>query len=218
MTIHVLTRDCSSLGDAEFAELADLSARSSEWPVGLLSKVSEEWVLVSQATDGGELRGFTFSTLERIGGTPALLIGAACVGRVRNRASVLRALMHDQYHRALMAFPDEDVIVTCRMKNASPFEALADLKDCHPWPDTSPGGEERAWGRRLAKRFGVADFNDRTMVATGGHHQLTFDHQSLRATPAAPLFEECSEGEFAIGWAWALAEFLAGFAQPLTQE
>ena len=38
---------------------------------GQLSKAKEDWVLVTTARIDGKLHGFMFSTLERIGGTPA---------------------------------------------------------------------------------------------------------------------------------------------------
>lgn len=218
MAIEVLTRDCTALGDADLAAMADLSAATAGWEAGLLSKQAEEWVLVSEAFEKSALKGFVFSTLERIGGTPSLVIGVGCVARARNRSSLLRGLMHDQFHKALMAFPDEDVIVALRMADASGFEALSDLSECRPWPDTRPNGEERAWGRRLSKRFGVGSFDDRSMIASGGAEQLLFDHESAKATPASPVFADANteSGDFVIGWGWAMAEFLDGFDQPAT--
>ncbi len=214
MAIEVITRDCTALGDAELADMADLSAATAGWEAGMLSKQAEEWVLVSEAFDKNKLRGFVFSTLERIGGTPSLVIGVGCVGRVRNRSSILRGLMHDQFHKALMAFPDEDVIVSMRMQDAGAFEALADLTDCRPWPEVRPNGEERAWGRRLSKRFGAASFDDRAMIASGGSDQLLFDHETLKATPAQDAFNDLQAESFIIGWGWAMAEFLDKFEKP----
>ncbi len=214
MAIEVITRDCTALGDAELGAMADLSASSAGWEAGLLSKQAEEWVLVSEAFDKNKLRGFVFTTLERIGGTPSLVIGVGCVGRVRNRASVLRGLMHDQYHKALMAFPDEDVIVATRMADGGAFEGMSELTDCRPWPDVRPNGEERAWGRRLAKRFGTEHFDDRTMTASGGVQQLLFDHESTKACPSEAAFSHLGSDEFIIGWGWAMAEFLDKFEKP----
>jgi hypothetical protein len=77
------------------------------------------------------------------------------VKRTSKRDQVLRGLMSEAYHRALMAFPDEDVVVGCRFVNADSVVALKDLDDLTPRPDNDAVGEERAWGRRLAKRFGI---------------------------------------------------------------
>ena len=63
--------------------------------------------------------------------------------------------MGDQFRRAVLAFPDEDVLVGTRFAHASGFEAFKALDDIVPRPDHKATGEERAWGRRLAKRFGV---------------------------------------------------------------
>ena len=65
-----------------------------------------DWVHRS-ARFGEKLHGFSFSTLERIGGTPCVLIGLMSVRRSSKRDQVLRGLMGEAYHRALMAFPDE---------------------------------------------------------------------------------------------------------------
>ncbi len=215
-TIEVVTKDCSALSDAEMGDMADLSAAGEGWGVGDLSKQSEEWIIVSQAFENGVLQGFIFSTLERIGGTPALVIGVASVRRVRSRASVLRALMHDQFHKARMAFPDEDVVVSARLASGDALEAFTDLSDVRPWPETRANGEERAWGRRLAKRYGALRFDDRTMVAVADGDRLVFDHQTMKAVQAESLFEACvtDSAAFVIVWGWAMAEFLDEYLQP----
>ena len=108
----VTTKDCTALSDAELAEMADLCAdRAPGFDIGFLSKEREEWVLVTQAREGNKLRGYSFCTLERIGGTPSLLVGLASVDRTRRAESALKAMMADQYRRALLAFPDEDVLL-----------------------------------------------------------------------------------------------------------
>ena len=63
--------------------------------------------------------------------------------------------MHDQFRRAVLAFPDEDVLVGTRFARPSGFEAFKALEGHRPRPGHKANGEERAWGRRLAKRFGV---------------------------------------------------------------
>ena len=80
MAIEVTTKDCTQLSDAELAEMADICAEGpSRFEAGLLSKQAEAWVLVSLAREGAGLKGFSFCTLERIGGTPSVLIGLASV-------------------------------------------------------------------------------------------------------------------------------------------
>ena len=90
MAIEVETKDCTQLSDAELAEMADICAEGrSRFEVGLLSKQAEAWVLVTLAREGGKLKGFSFCTLERIGGTPCVLIGLASVKRTTKRDTVL---------------------------------------------------------------------------------------------------------------------------------
>ena len=219
MAIEIETKDCTSLSDAELAEMADTCADGpARFEVGLLSKQTEAWVLVTLVRDGRSLKGFAFSTLERIGGTPSVLIGLASIRRTSKRDSVLRAMMTEQFRRAVLAFPDEDVLVGSRFTNAGGFEAFKSLDDIVPRPDHKATGEERAWGRRLAKRFGVENggYNDRDFIATGdGAFPLALDHESLKPENLDPevvaLFDSVDDvrGDSLIAFGWAMAEQLA---------
>src|SRR5580700_3406586 len=94
--LEVVTKDCTALTDAELVEMADLSAGSrTPYEVGFLSKHREEWVLVTHAREKGKLRGFAYSTLERIGGTPSLLIGVASFTTGAAADQALKAVMRD---------------------------------------------------------------------------------------------------------------------------
>lgn len=218
MSIQVETKDCTAINDAELAEMADLCAeREPRFDIGFLSKQREEWVLVTRAREGNKLRGYSFSTLERIGGTPSLLIGLATVDRTARADTVLRAMMGDKYRRALLAFPDEDVLVGTRLVSAEGFRVFAGLTDVVPGPDHKASGEERAWGRRLAKRFGCEGrIDDRTFVLNGdGCESGGFDFGGPKVkTPeeVVPLFEtvDPSTGGRLVAFGWAMAEDLAG--------
>ena len=169
MAIDVETKDCTALSDGELGEMADICADGpAGFDVGLLSKQGEEWVLITQARENGKLQGFSFCTLERIGGTPCLLWGLASVKRNSKRDTVLKAMCGDQFRRAVLAFPDEDVLVGTRFIDAGAFQAFKGLEDICPRPDHKLTGEERAWSRRLAKRFGAEGrIDDRSFVVTG---------------------------------------------------
>lgn len=218
MAIEVETKDCTAVSDAELAEMADLCAESpNAFEVGLLSKQCEEWVLVTVASEGGKIRGFSFCTLERIGGTPSLLIGAGHVCHNTKRDTVLRAIMTDQLRRSVLAFPDEDVLVGTQINDPGAFEAYKSLDDIVPRPGHKASGEERAWGRRLAKRFGVdaASYEDRAFVVRGGGAQaVVLDHASAKpdkipADVAAQLDDlDIEAGDTLIVFGWAMAEDL----------
>jgi hypothetical protein len=217
MSIQVETKDCTSISDAELAEMADLCAeREPRFDIGFLSKQREEWVLVTRAREGNKLRGYAFSTLERIGGTPSLLIGLATIDRTSRSDTVLRSMMGDTYRRALLAFPDEDVLVGTRLLGPDGFKAFAGLTDVVPAPAARASGEERAWGRRLAKRFGAdGRIDDRTFVVTGdGLEAGGFDFASHKSEPSVEVitfFESvnCSNGGRLVTFGWAMAEDLA---------
>ena len=55
--------------------------------------------------------------------------------RTSKRDTVLKAMMADQYRRAVLAFPDEDVLVGTRFLDASGFEAFKVLTDIVPRPE-----------------------------------------------------------------------------------
>jgi hypothetical protein len=219
MAIQVETKDCTALSDAEMGEMADICTDGpAGFDIGLLSKQREEWVLVTQARDNGKLFGYSFCTLERIGGTPCLLVGLASIRRHSKRESVLKAMMTDQYRRAVLAFPDEDVLIGTRLIDPAGYLAFRGLEDIVPRPDHKASGEERAWGRRLAKRFGAEGrIDDRTFVVTGdGSPAGCLDHEALKPEGLDPRIGEYftslnrERGDELIAFGWAMAEDLAG--------
>jgi len=222
MAIEVETKDCTQLGDAELAEMADLCADGpSRFEIGTLSKAAESWVLVSLARDNGKVKGFAFSTLERIGGTPSVIIGLASIKRTSKRDTVLRGIVTDQLRRAVLAFPDEDVLVGTRFATVSGYEAFKSLDDIVPRPDYLATGEERAWGRRLAKRFGIetARYDERSFVVRGddGFPEV-LDHESQKPEKLDAGFEAFFEaidearGDALIAFGWASADDLLKLA------
>lgn len=221
MALDVTTKDCTSLSDAELAEMADLCAEAAiSHEIGALSKQAEEWVLVTMVRERNLLRGFSFATLERIGGTPCILLGLAGIKRTSRRDAVLRALVADNFRRALMAFPDEDVLMGARLGDASGFEAYRSLQDIVPRPGYKPSGEERAWGRRLAKRFGIESdaYDDRSFVIIGDANlPFVLDHESSKPDAidgdVAALFVdlEVTRGDCIVAAGWIMAEDLVKF-------
>jgi hypothetical protein len=218
MTLAAETKDCTALADAEVAEMADMVTDGpAGFDIGLLSKQAEAWVLITQVRDAGKLNGFSFCTLERIGGTPCLLWGLASVKRNSKRDQVLKAIITAQFRRAVLAFPDEDVLVGSRLMDAGAFTAFKGLEDICPRPGHKPTGEERAWSRRLAKRFGAEGrIDDRSFVVTGdGTVPGCFDFAPAKpdgidddvAGLFAPLDRDNHDVLIAFGW--AMAEELA---------
>ncbi len=217
MAIDVETKDCTAVTDAELAEMADMCADGpNPFSVGLLSKQTEEWVLITTSRENGKLRGFAFSTLERIGGTPSILVGLASVARTSKRSTVLRQLVDAQLHRALMAFPDEDVLMGTQFDNPGGFDAFKSLVDIVPRPGHKASGEERAWGRRLAKRFsiGASRYLDRDFRVVGDDGQAClFDYETAKPdnidADVAALFDKVDAGgDTMIAFGWIMAEDL----------
>ena len=213
----VTTKDSTALSDAELAEMADLCVeREPNFDIGFLSKQREDWVLVTQAREGTKLRGYSFCTLERIGGTPSLLVGLLLVDRNAKSDQTLKAILHDQFRRALLAFPDEDVLLGSRLTTPDGFRAFIGLEDVVPRLGYRPTGEDRAWARRLAKRFGSEKaVDDKTFVMTvptgtcGG-----LDYVAAKGPipeGATTFFEgvEPEKGQRLVVFGWAMAEALA---------
>ncbi len=218
MAIEVETKDSTALGDAELAELADLCADGpNRFEMGVLSKAAESWVLVTLARDKGRMKGFAFSTLERIGGTPSVIVGLASIKRTAKRDTVLRAIVADQLRRAVLAFPDEDVLIGTRFATVAGYEAFRALHDIVPRPDYSATGEERAWGRRLVKRFGIESsrYDDRSFIVRGDDtHPEVLDHESLKPERLASGYDQffadvgTERGDALIAFGWAMADDL----------
>lgn len=212
MAIQVDTRDCAALTDAD---LDDMASMGGGFDIGVLSKAKEDWVLCTTARVEGKLHGFSFSTLERIGGTPCVLLGLMSVKRTSKRDQVLKGLMGEAYHRALMAFPDEDVVVGSRLVRPDALEAFKQLDEMIPRPKHRAVGEERAWGRRLARRFGVdGNYDEQTFTVKANGQSGFIDHESSkpeRINPdAAAMFAgvAATKGGALIVHGWTMAEDL----------
>ncbi len=212
MAVDVETRDCSALSDSDLDELASMGGA---FDIGLLSKAKEDWVLCTIARESGKLHGFMFSTLERIGGTPCVLLGLVSVKRTGKRDQILKGLMSEAFHRALMAFPDEDVVVGSRFVFADGLEAFKQLTELIPRPGHRAVGEERAWGKRLARRFGVdAHYDEKTFVVGKKGRTGFIDHESTKPdkikSDVREQFSEVSDaaGGVLIVHGWTMTEDL----------
>jgi len=217
MAFSVVTKDTTALSDAELAEMADLCVdRNPNFDIGFLSKERESWVLVTMARENNKLRGYAFGTLERIGGTPSLLIGVMLVDRNAKSDQTLKTILHDQFRRALLAFPDEDVLLGLRLMSPDGLRAFIGLEDVVPRVGYRPTGEDRAWGRRLAKRFGSEKaIDDKTFIMTvpagpvGGLDYIS--SKGVLPEGAAEVFAgvDASAGQRLVVFGWAMAETLA---------
>ena len=212
MSLEVTTQDCSALTEAQLEEMLTIGG---SFGADLFARAKEDWVLCTLARVDGKLHGVTFSTLERIGGTPCVLIGLMTVKRSNKRDQVLKGLMTEAYHRALMAFPDEDVVVGSRLRGADGLEAFKSLTEMIPRNGHRAVGEERAWGRRLAKRFGVdASYDEQSFVVKEKGQSGFIDHESSKPekipADAAALFAsvDARKGGVLIVHGWTMAESL----------
>lgn len=212
MAIQVITRDSSALTDADLDEMGSMGGA---FDIGALSKAKDSWVLCTIARVDERLHGISFSTLERIGGTPCVLLGLMSVRRNSKRDQVLKGLMGEAYHRALMAFPDEDVVVGTRFVEAGAMEAFKSLSEVIPRPGHRAVGEERAWGRRLAKRFAVdSAYDEQSFVVKTNGQSGFLDFESSKPDKVTPeiagLFDTVvpAKGGVLIVHGWTMAEDL----------
>jgi hypothetical protein len=212
MAIQVDTRDCAALSDADLDEMASMGGA---FDIGSVSKAKEDWVLSTSAKIDGELHGFMFATLERIGGTPCVLLGLLSVKRTEQRDKALTGLMHEAFHRALMAFPDEDVVVGTRFVKPDGLAAFKLLTELIPTHGHRAVGEERAWGRRLAKRFGVdGTYDEQSFTAKSNGQSGFLDYETLHPEKIDPdvvsLFGGVNpkKGGVLVVHGWSMAEDL----------
>src|SRR5438128_5311015 len=182
MTVE--SRDSVSLKPAELDELGQFL-----FGVGLpladqtLDHHVEHFPLVTLSHVDDELHGFLFGSLERVDGTPCILWGLGGVRRGREARLTLEGLVGELYRRAAISFPDEDVLVAGRLAHPAGYALLTVLEDVCPRPKYTPNGEERAWGRRLARRFGCdARYDDRTFRLSGhGSSELVLHAAAVTA-------------------------------------
>lgn len=220
--MRIDSRDSDTLKPPELDELSqllttnDLGIEDAE-----VDRQVESFPLVVTAkSDDEEFEGFLFGSLERVGGTPCVLWGLGSASPGRSAKKTLTAMTEELYRRAAITFPDEDVLVGGRFGQPSAYTVLDGLSDRVPRPDHKPSGEERAWGRRLAKRFGCDDrYDDQVFcVSPEKTREPTVDAVPLNgATPkvAGRLFDELKPptGAAVIAFGWALAEDLAARLQ-----
>jgi hypothetical protein len=179
----------------------------------------EQFPLVVLVTVDGDLQSFMFGSLERIGGTPSILWGLGTSRKGKNAAAALKLMTGELARRAAISFPDEDVLVATRLAHPAAYTLLSSYTSVVPRPAYNPSGEERAWGRRLAKRFGNdGHFDDRTFrIKVPGRRAGTvpiLDAAPVKATGGAKVVElvgthDAGRGEAMIAFGWAVAEALA---------
>jgi hypothetical protein len=123
--------------------------------------------------------------------------------------------MGEAFHRALMAFPDEDVVIGSRFVVVDALEAFKQVAELIPRPGHRAVGEERAWGRRLAKRFGVdSTYDEQSFVAKSNGQSGFLDHETLKPEKIKPelsaLFATVNpkKGGSLVVHGWVMAEDL----------
>ena len=125
--------------------------------IGLLSKQGEEWVLITQVRDARQAGRLLVlhPGAHRRHALPAVGSGVGEAQRqARTRSS--RPSSRDQFRRAVLAFPDEDVLVGTRFIDPGGFQAFKGLEDICPRPGHKPtrrgAGLEPAPGQALRRR------------------------------------------------------------------
>jgi hypothetical protein len=209
-------RDSASLKPAELDELSQvLRAAGSPLPESTIDDQVERFSRVTMVVSEDEISGFLFGSLERIGGTPCVLWGLGTTRRDAQQGPVLEAMTTELYRRAAISFPDEDVLVAGRICRPTVYQLFGGLQEPVPRPGYRASGEDRAWGRRLAKRFGCDDrYDDRAFFASGnGTPEFMLD-VDLGGEPEPAVAEllapvDPANGDTLIAFGWAAAESLA---------
>lgn len=214
LTMNIDSRDSDTLKPPELDELGQiLTATGLGLEDAEIDTQVEAFPLVVTTTAEEELDAFLFASLERIGGTPCVLWGLGSVRPGRAAKKLLSGMAAELYRRAAITFPDEDVLVGGRFATPSAYGLLDSLADRVPRPDYRATGEERAWGRRLAKRFGCEEeYDDRAFRIESRRRPWSVDSTAalngVAPKIAGSLFDEV-DGTALIAFAWALAEDLA---------
>jgi len=218
--MNVESRDSVSLKPVELDEFGQLLL-SNGLPLAdeELDRQVEAFPLAVVATLDGALQGAMLGSLERIGGTPSILWGLGVARKGKNAAAVLKTMTGELTRRAAISFPDEDVLVATRLAHPSCYVLLQSYANVVPRPGYTPNGEDRAWGRRLAKRYSVEPhFDDRAFkIAVKGRKPPclpVLDTSPVKATGGAKIAGlvgqlDATRGQAMIAFGWAVAEELA---------
>jgi hypothetical protein len=218
--MNVESRDSVSLKPAELDEFGLLLAVNGfSISDEELDRQVESFPLIVVATLDGDVQGMMLGSLERIGGTPAILWGMGATRKGKLSPTTLKAMTGELTRRAAISFPDEDVLVAVRLAHASCYVLLQSYANVVPRPAYTPNGEDRAWGRRLAKRYGVEPhFDDRAFkVAVKGRKPPclpVLDTSPVKASGGAKIAGlvgtlDATRGQAMIAFGWAVAEELA---------
>jgi hypothetical protein len=218
--MNVESRDSVSLKPAEVDEFAQLLGSNGLAVTDEQLDVQvEAFPLVVVAVDDTEIQGFMLGSLERIGGTPTILWGLGVARKGKQASVALKAMTGELSRRAAISFPDEDVLVATRLSQPSCYTLLASYANLVPRPGYVPNGEDRAWGRRLAKRFGhEPHFDDREFtIAVKSRKPVCvpiLDASAVKATGGAKIVSlvgdlDATRGKAMIAFGWAVAEELA---------
>ena len=219
--MQVESRDSVSLKPAELDVLGQLLTA-----VGLpgmdtqLEGHIETFPLIVVASEDDDIHGFMFGSLERVGGTPCILWGLGATRKGRQAGLAVKGMVSELYRRAAISFPDEDVLVATRLSQPSCYALLSSYANLVPRPGYVANGEDRAWGRRLAKRFGIEanHFDDRGFTVAVKSRKPTcvpiLDASAVKATGGAKVVSlvgdlDATRGKAMIAFGWAVAEELA---------
>jgi hypothetical protein len=210
-------RDSASLKPAELDELSQVLRKAgSPLPDSTIDDQVERFSRVTMVMAEEEIHGFLFGSLERIGGTPCVLWGLGATDSANGEAApMLEAMTTELYRRAAISFPDEDVLVAGRIADPALYRLFGGLQEPCPRPGYRASGEDRAWGRRLAKRFGCdSRYDDRAFRSAGtGTPEPKLDI-ALGGSPEPEVEEllapvDPANGDTLIAFGWAPAESLA---------
>lgn len=173
----------------------------------------EDFPLIVTVEVDGQLDGFLFASLERVGGTPSILWGLGSIRPADDSHEVLNAMTTELYRRAAISFPDEDVLVGGRFSHPAAYAEIFRHHDVAPRPGYKATGEERAWGRRLAKRFRCdRRYDQRTFMVTAPDapeprlHTPGTSHAS--SDEVLGFLAELSADQLFVACGWVLAEEL----------
>lgn len=210
--MQVESRDSISLKPAELDEMSQLLVK-----VGLpikdetLDAHIEQFPLISLVSVDDEIVGFLFGSLERVGGTPSILWGLGATRKGRQARTVIEFATTELTRRAAISFPDEDVLVAGRIAHPGAYTLFAKLTDTVPRPAYEPNGEDRAWGRRLARRFSCESrYDDKTFrIKKSGKPEPVLDASTVNAGGAKAVAIVGTinpvKGEALIAFGWVTA-------------
>jgi hypothetical protein len=142
--------------------------------------------------DDKKLLSFLFCSFDRIGGTPSIILGFSATKTLPNSEEIIQAFLDTLTSKAKISFPDEDILITARVIDASAYSLLNNYREAFPQAKMKLSGEDKARGKRISKWYSMENtYTEEKSIVTASEPQpVTFGSSfSAESSDAKKIIE-----------------------------